>query len=373
MKNFNCILTSLILFGTGLSLVSPAMADPLPGQHLKFYQMPLNNGATPYLPVPSFPATPTPLPPYGTVASSAIYPGHDELSTATRTSEFAPWQGTYMADDFADYAGTPVSHVRWWGSYMNGTQPTGLGGGVKRFLISFEHNVPASINPTNGEVIPSHPDFFHPGNLHQIVEFTPPVAGGLTPGKFTEKFVPTPGGPVAPLEGLFEYNAELHIDKWFPEAAAKAGENNVYWLKIVALVDAQLDGPLQWGWHNRDWSIPNALAAMPGDTPDGAERVIGGVPGPGGTQPVWHFEDDAVTGGIFVNPQPNMPYMPIVDQNSFAPQSYLPPWDGPSVIGQYSKDLAFELYTPVPEPSTMVLIGLGAIVLTVNCYRRSRC
>ncbi len=341
---------TLILIGIGLAAAVPAVADPPPGEFLKFYQMPLNNGLTPYLvpPPPSHPAGST----YGSVTSTAIYPGHDELSTASRTNPNTPWQGTYMADDFADYAGTPIVHVRWWGSYIQNQAYDH----VKQFLISFEHNIPAS--PTGG---PSHPDPTHPGNLHQIVDLLPTPAAGPTPppppGMFTEKSIPIGAGPPPP-EGLWEYNAELHLDKHFHEQVAAAGANNVYWLKIVALVDVQRDGPIQWGWHNRDWSIPNDLAAKPGDTPDGAERPL---PGPL-PMPVWHFEDDAVQGPITVTPNPTMPHMPSeVLQPDFAPQNYVLPWDGPTGIQQYSKDLAFELYTNVPEPCTLGLMAIAAI------------
>ena len=57
-----------------------------------------------------------------------------------------------------------------------------------------------------------------------------------------------------PLEALYEYNAELNLGKYFPEHHDK-----VYWLKIVALVDVQRDGFIQWGWHDRDWSIHGSV------------------------------------------------------------------------------------------------------------------
>ncbi len=362
-----------------------ATADPRPDQFLKFYQMPLNNGATPYL--AGVRTTPPILPPdlpYGADLSTAFFPGHDELSTAYAYAYAPPnpndplpqpvpiaWQGTYMADDFADYAGTPISHVRWWGSYM-GQNTTGLR--VKKFLISFEHNVPAVTDPTGNIISPSHPDPLHPGNLHQIVDIAAPGPAPIfpPPGKFTEKFVPTPVGPglIPPREALFEYNAELNLGKWFNElAASPAIIDDVYWLKIVALVDPQQDGPIEWGWHNRDWSIKNPLAAKPGDTPDGAERPIGFVGPPGGfVQPVWHFEDDAVQGPVNVTPGMS-PIMPNVQQTAFIPQNYILPWDGPDGIQNLSKDLAFELYTNVPEPASVVLVAL-AVLGTARVNRR---
>jgi hypothetical protein len=358
-----------------LSTVAPwAVADPLPGEALKFYQMPLNNGFTPYLAgVPTAP----PSTPYGSVPSTAIFPGHDELSTAYATAYATDpaqgtvpiaWQGTYMADDFADYAGTPIRHVRWWGSYMNQFNVTGPH--VSKFLISFEHNVPASINPLTGALIPSHPDFTNPGNLHQIVNVIP--AGPTPPGKFTEKFVPTPlpPGGVPPIESLYEYNAELNLDKWFNELKATSRiVDDVYWLKIVALVDEQRERHINWGWHDRDWSIPDFLAAKPGDTPDGAEHDEGPLPGAAPT-PVWHFEDDAVTGSIAIFPGMS-PIMPLVEQQGFVPQNYVPPVDGPSLIGQFSKDLAFELYTSaVPEPDCIVLAALCSLTIAPLTRRR---
>ena len=99
-----------------------AYADPLPGEILKFSQLPLASGVPgvnpytgPYLPPPftnGLPIAPQTLP-------GAPFPGHDETSTAYfgTTPNGIGYNGQFMADDFADNFTTPVVHVTWWGSY----------------------------------------------------------------------------------------------------------------------------------------------------------------------------------------------------------------------------------------------------------------
>jgi PEP-CTERM motif len=222
-------------------------------------------------------------------------------------------------------------------------------------LISFESDVPVGPNNT----------FSHPGTplITQVVSKGPLAPGS---GTFTEKPVPTPVMPgMAPLEALYEYNAELNFGKEF-----KQEPNKVYWLKIVALVENQ---QTQWGWHDRDWSILDPFAStppavVPGETTSPAPIVD---PVKGFTGFVHHFQDDAVQGPISVFPNPSNPIMPTIEQTGWTPQHYIFPWDGPDVIQQYSKDLAFELYTRVPEPTSIMMIGSGALALAAIRRRRA--
>jgi hypothetical protein len=332
---------------------SPAAADPLPGRDLlKFSQRPLDNLTYPVGdPLSGFVDT--------------TYWGHDEFSTAYDQSPpgTAPFYvGQFMADDFADLQTTPIVHVKWWGSYpvFNPDFP------VDKFLITFETDVPAD---------PSLPgSFSRPGVplLSQVVQ-----RGPLAPGSGTFTEVPySPGGP--PLnEAVFEYNAELNLGLDFPEQA-----DTVYWLKIVALVDNTAGIPIvpgqpippgltQWGWHNRDYTQQNLLASTaPAVVP--GEHLAGFVPSTPGVR-LYHFQDDAVTGPVTIDfaPQPQPGTFPRVDQDPLLmqPTKYIDLIDGPGVgptgqagIGQFSKDLSFELYAVVPEPSTIVLLLVGAIL-----------
>jgi len=331
------LLLAVVVFSFVALFAARSHADPLPGEVLKFVQTPLNGG----LPVPIV------LPPGSVSGTPAPFPGHDELSTAwinpTTGNNFT---GQFMADDFADKLNTPVVHVQWWGSYMNQTQP----GTASAFSISFESNIPAS--PATGVL------FSQPGAVlsSQIVTKAAALAPGS--GTFTETGIPTTPGPDG---NLFQYNAELALP--FPEMAG-----NTYWLKIVALDPnhvAGAPGALQWGWHDRDYGVQNLLAAAPGDTNLAAGTTFG---------PVWHGGDDAVNGSVTITtPVPFGPGSPSqVVENVIGPRNYVSPFDGPvGIIDQYSKDLAFALYT-TPEPSSFALAAGGLIGLLTIAYRRCR-
>ena len=342
------IMMALALLAASLAIVSAAVADPLLGRDvLKFSQRPMDG-----TPITS---------PNGTVQR---FWGHDELSTAYSTVSATgptPYRGTFMADDFADKFDSPIVHVKWWGSYLNNFVSPNFP--VDKFLISIESDVPAG---------PDNP-FSHPGEplLNQIVRRGPLAPGS---GTFTERPISGGGPPLG--ETLYEYNAELHLGKEFFQKP-----DTVYWLKVVALVDLPpgiIVDPNQpptfvprWGWHNRDYTIMNPLAStapavVPGEHIDG---FLGPVPG--GT-PVWHFQDNAVTGRVVVDhlSTPMGQIMPRVDQAEFRPTRYLTLADGPPGIGEFSKDLAFELYT-VPEPATCMLLLIG-IAGAAGACRRTR-
>jgi hypothetical protein len=174
---------------------------------------------------------------------------------------------------------------------------------------------------------------------------------------------------------LYEYNAELHLDKEFFQDPDK-----VYWLKIVALVDLPAGLPWpepdqpptfapRWGWHNRDYTIHDPLASTPPAVNPG-EHLDGVIGPPAAGTPIWHFQDDAVTGRVFVNPNiPGGDIMPRVEQGEYRPTRYLAGADGPPIIADFSKDLAFELYT-IPEPAAgaLLLVGLaGTLIIRRRC------
>jgi hypothetical protein len=348
---------SLTLAAAFCAAAISAQADPLPGRDLlKFTQEPM------------IATTIT-----NTTGQAHTYFGHDELSTAYgfNVNGVPPvdYSGRFMADDFSDNFSRPVVHVKWWGSYIDNNnaaippQPQ-----VQRFLIAFEADVPAGPAPS----------FSTPGAPLQYDVVT--LAGALAPGSgtFTEKLVPRGTGD--PLnESLYEYNAELHFNRVFQEQAGV-----VYWLKIAALVDAPPGvtfpvnspppGITKWGWHNRDYTIQDPLASP---VPIPGESVVGTVDGTN----VWHFQDDSVQGDLRLIP--GLSPTQAITQNNMLPQKYVSinsqgigPLDGPPTtpgaigIDQFSKDLAFRLYTTqIPEPATCLLFVCGLFGMTL-CGRR---
>jgi hypothetical protein len=346
----------LVFAALAMGTAAGALADPLPGRdRLKFSQQPMIKTSV--------------LDDNG-VASD--YYGHDELSTAYGGLNAPIWDGRFMADDFADKLTSPVVHVKWWGSYIGAAGPQNPNMPVNKFLISFESDMPAGPAPSF-----SRPD---KPLLNQVV-FRNPLALGS--GTFTEKLIRGPDPILG--EALYEYNAELHLGKEFMEV-----KDTVYWLKIVAMVD-DLPGVTfdhfnpqnspfvvtQWGWHNRDYTVQDTYASTNVTTFPFGEFIEGTVGG--GLQPVWHFQDDAVQGDVEISANAAMGIvMPNVLQPvaKMSPTHYLDGIDGPASmvpgngIGRFSKDLAFALYTIVPEPGTCLMLLCGIIGLGVG--RRDR-
>jgi hypothetical protein len=322
-------------FAASLAVGAVAAADPLPGEQLKFFQSPLNGGAPGVYPIGAVPlATDTPAP----------FLGHDELSTATLNPTNNSFSGSMMADDFLDTNPNPISHITFWGSYMNGTNPGTAGPGITQFQISLFSDVPAIGTPGSPNFLPSHPG---PLIATQVVN-----NGPLAPssGTFTSKLIP-PNGPGAIQPGdspLYEFNAELNWRQiTFPDADINntTGADPVEWLSIVALENpTSANQALQWGWHDRDYGIADPFA------PAGTET---GFP--------YHMLDDAVQAGVTVTPAGPVP------TSAYAAQNYIPAYDGISS----SKDLAFALYyNSVPEPTSAALLVIAAPALLARRARR---
>jgi hypothetical protein len=164
---------------------------------------------------------------------------------------------------------------------------------------------------------------------------------------------------------LYEYNAELHVPvaepvQNIPGAVPQVGPGpvgTIDWVSIVALTGGAGDGNpnISWGWHNRDYGIFDPLAIGNNPSGQGENDLTGGL----GNTPFWHFEDDGVS-------NPGFAYNPTTGASTAGPDynglSY-PVSELPPGSPHFSEDLAFALYTGVPEPTSLGLVGFGLMAL----------
>ena len=212
-----------------------------------------------------------------------------------------------MADDFADNVSTPVVHVQWWGSYLQGIAGTG----VKEFLVAFESDVPAG---ANGQ--PSHP-----GTIlsSQIV-----TLGALAPGSgtFTEAALPNLGSQTAAVVSILPSCRRHRRTSRHVFLAEDRGDRQSLdrWTNLVGLASSRL--------------VDSQHACLDGAGRRAGEHVAGIVT-PGVS--VNHFQDDAVAGTIGIGPITTPipgPISPsLIDQAIGTPQNYVVPFDGPADPG----------------------------------------
>ena len=118
----------------------------------------------------------------------------------------------------------------------------------------------------------------------------------------------------------------------------------------------------RWGWHNRDYTKMDTYASTNLPSPPGGEIPAGTVPTPWGVDlEVWHFQDDCVSGELSID-MDMASGEHTVNQYSWFEEYYKHAWplcpitdpatgvDGPPAIEDFSKDLAFELYTTEDQP-----------------------
>jgi hypothetical protein len=255
--------------------------------------------------------------------AGAPYPGHDQSST------IYPFSGVTSAevlDDFELSTSRKVTSITWWGAPL---QPQSADH-PHTFGLTVYDNVPASGN------VPAHP-----GNIAANADFAAPGFSNFGTPLYSSIPVNDPGSP----EGqLTEYSGTLEFG-WQFQA------NTIYWITIYSYADASEQG-LSWGWHTRDYTIPNTLA--PGDALAGN---VGGLP-------LYQGGFGALSQAYLGIPPTGIPE----PQGSPTAINYAAGTDGPAGIQAFGMDMAFALYG-VPEPSTFILAALGGLALLAWRWR----
>jgi hypothetical protein len=216
-----------------------------------------------------------------------------------------------VADDFRS-DGRPITAVRWWGSYFDNAAALQPEDG---FVISFFSDIPADPNDPAGA-------FSRPGDL--LGTYVAPIAS----------IKKSPTDMIGwDMHDVWEYEVQLewtHLEHASDIATAEEfqeKEGVIYWVSITAENGHQIDmatwdsfdtgeAPLPfhyWGWHtSRDEFNDEPVMTMLTMPPDTGE---------------WNYG----------------------------------PWE--LIVRDHpARDMAFELLTPIPEPSTVTLLLLGAAI-----------
>lgn len=240
--------------------------------------------------------------------------GLDVLDTVQPIATEPAWK--ILADDFLCMESGPITDVHIWGSWLNDVLPNNSGGiadpGAVRFKLSFHKDVPeTTTNPFSypGDEIWSR--VFEPGQFN----VNPNVLSAQ------ENFYDPNTGQYLGVDNLvYQYNFTDIVDPFIQTVGT------VYWLDIQTQVLNLPGESATFGWKTRD----------PSD----------------------HFNDDAV----------------FADTDGFAGplltawRELQYPFGHP--LETQSIDLSFVL--TVPEPSSVVMAGIGCIGLIGMVYRRRR-
>jgi len=179
--------------------------------------------------------------------------GYDFSSETTVPSE--------VADEWVCVGGTPITEVRWWGSYYqatmyqdrnsNGyTDPTMSSPAMEiitSFVISIYDNVPGDPN-----TMYSHD---HPGDLVSGYSLQTILIANVA-----RQLYGVSTKPGSAYENVWQYHATL------PEIFNQEADET-YWLSIQAV---HTSTTIQWGWHQTEKTVqgPGEDAVQKGDFPD---------------------------------------------------------------------------------------------------------
>ena len=250
--------------------------------------------------------------------------GMDVLDTVQPFAPIPPGpQWKTLADDFICTQSGPITDAHIWGSWLNNNLPINSAGlpdpGSLQFKISFWSDM-----QPNAAVSYSHPDTllwtgkFQPGQF----QVNPNVIAVPVPGE--QFYDPNIGQIIGTDNAVYQYNFNNLVDANGLNFVQSVG--TLYWFEVQAEVFTAPGTTATFGWKTRD--------------------------------PQQHFMDDAVFADTNGFNGPNISFW----------RDMIYPTGHP--LHPQSIDLSFVLTTP--EPSTMVMAGLGLVALVATVYRRRR-
>jgi hypothetical protein len=258
--------------------------------------------------------------------------GMDVLDTLQPNAPVPPGpQWKTLADDFMCTQSGPIIDAHIWGSWLNNALPINSAGlpdpGSMQFKVSFWSDM-----QPNAAIPYSHPDnqlwtsTFQPGQFQ--------VNPNVIPAQ--EQFYdPNLGAVIGTDNAVYQYNFPNLVDALGARFIQNQG--TIYWLEVQAEVFTQPGTTATFGWKTADPTSLPFTYVPPAQ---------------------YSFMDDAVFADTAGFNGPNTTFW----RDMRYPAGHQ--------FGGQSLDLSFVL--TVPEPSSIVMTGLGLVAVMGLAYRRRR-
>jgi len=143
---------------------------------------------------------------------------------------------SYCADDWFCHDATPVTGIRWWGSYTEWDSIAPPDTAPSLFHIGVWSDDPAGAAGDFGSPARMIREWY----IQRIETSEIPVKSYLPPG--------ASGKPMV----CFQYTFDISQDAWFEQE----GDSNIYWLHIAAVYE-DIPEIHQWGWLTREHYFHN--------------------------------------------------------------------------------------------------------------------
>ena len=155
-----------------------------------------------------------------------VHPDH----VYTGWDEFSVWNYEVVADDWVCQSEDPITHIHWWGSYLEWREPYAPPVEPDHWHILIWTDVPAGVDAPHS----------HPGTvIHEIITPNANVTREFVGWDIYNKW--------GVVDATFQYNYTLDFSEYFYQETA----GGIYWITIAACYEPNYLPEYPWGWKTR--------------------------------------------------------------------------------------------------------------------------